>query len=420
MAEENKRRYRLAILATHPIQYQIPLYRALAAHPELDVTVFFCSDWGLNSYHDEGFGQKVKWDIDLLGDYRSEFLPNRSLSPNVATFFGIINPAIVSRLRRGNFHAVLIHGWAHFSNWLAMLTAFVCKIPVLMRGDSNRARSKAAMRRADKLRSERQSAASIPEMSKRKALIKRFILTRLFKRIAGFLTIGSQNAEFYRYYGVSQDKLFLVPFAVDNDFFLSKASELANQKADLKRQLGIAKSTSVILFSGKLTGVKRPMDLLQAYEEIAKKYPAALVYLGDGALRKSLEQYASEKDLSAVYFVGFQNQTEVPRFFALADMFVLPSVSESWGLVVNEAMCFGLPVVVSDQVGAASDLVRDNVNGFIYEATNVTALAEKLDTLLSDANLQNRMGEASKAMIEQWGLPEDVQGILSCLKQVVR
>ena len=409
---------KLAILVSHPIQYQVPLYRALAAHPEIDLSVFFCSDWGLNPYLDEGFGQQVKWDIDLLSGYRSEFLANRSPSPNVSRFFGLINPAIVRRLRKGRFQAVMVHGWAHCTNWLAMLTAFICRTPVLMRGDSNRAGLRAAMTNSHNAVLKQEPWTSQLGMSKKKAILKRFILTRLFKRIAGFLTIGSQNAEFYDYYGVNRNKMFFAPFAVDNDFFLLKANELSSRKTDLKHQLGMAESTPVILFSGKLIAAKRPADLLQAYEEISKKHNAALVYLGDGDLRDALERYASEKRLSEVYFAGFQNQTDIPRFFALADVFVLPSVHEPWGLVVNEALCFGLPVVISDQVGAAGDLVRENVNGFIYEAANSAALAEKLDKILSDKELQSRMGEASKSLIEKWSFKEDVQGILSCLKQV--
>jgi glycosyltransferase involved in cell wall biosynthesis len=418
MAETDRQpHYRLAVLASHPIQYQAPFYRALAAHPEIDLTVFFCSDWGLHSYHDEGFGQAVKWDIDLLEGYQSEFLANRSLSPNVARFFGLINPAIVRRLRKGDYQAIILHGWAHCTNWLAMFAAFFYQVPVLMRGDSNRAQYQTHI--SQSLNGNKKANHAFSVRSKTKAKIKQLVLTRLFRRITGFLTIGSQNAEFYAYYGVSPNKMFFVPFAVDNDFFLSQSSGFTNQKANLKRELGIADSTSVILFAGKLVEGKRPMDLLKAYETIAKKHQVALVYVGDGELRQSLEQYARDKGLSQVHFAGFQNQTEIPRYFALADIFVLPSIRESWGLVVNEALCFGLPVVISNQVGAADDLVRDNVNGFIFEAANPAALAEKLDRILADDALRERMGEASKNLIAGWDMQEDVRGILSGLKQIL-
>jgi len=398
MIEENKRRYRLAILASHPIQYQAPLFRALAAHPELDVTVFFCSDWGLKPYHDGGFGRQVKWDVPLTDGYAHEFLSNISLKPNPSNFAGLINPGIIKRLKRGKFHAVMIHGWSRVTFLLAMSASTLFKIPVLMRGESNLLRN----------------------LSPRKAAIKRFLLSRLFKRTAGFLAIGRYNTEFYQYYGVQSERIFHVPYAIDNDYFSLRAAELLPQKAALKKQLGIAAELPAILFSGKLMDVKRPMDLLLAHETVVKTRKAALVYLGDGELRASLEAYVKEKNLPDVHFVGFHNQTELPKFFAAADIFVLPSMSETWGLVINEALCFGLPVIVSDRVGATGDLVRDSVNGFIYEAANPAVLAEKLETLLSDENLRRRMGEASKSLIANWSLQEDVQGILSCLKQVVR
>src|SRR5437899_2901678 len=134
---ENSRPFRLAVLASHPIQYQAPLYRALAARHEIDLTVFFYSDWGLKAYRDDGFGQEVKWDVPLLEGYRSEFLPNISPRSGISKFWGLINPAVVQRLRKGNFDAVWVHGWAISTDWLAMFTAFATGIPVLLRGETN-------------------------------------------------------------------------------------------------------------------------------------------------------------------------------------------------------------------------------------------------------------------------------------------
>ena len=129
--------YRLAILASHPIQYQTPLFRALAARSEIDLTVLFCSDWGLKPYRDDGFGQELKWNIPLLDGYRSEVLANKSPRPNLSHLGGLINPGIVRRLRRGYFDALWVHGWARATDWLAVLTAFASGIPVLLRGETN-------------------------------------------------------------------------------------------------------------------------------------------------------------------------------------------------------------------------------------------------------------------------------------------
>lgn len=393
---EGMRPYRIAVLASHPIQYQAPLFRALAARPEIDLTVLFCSDSGLKAYRDEGFGQELKWDVPLLEGYRSEFLPNVSLRPNESRFWGLINPAVIRRLRKGNFDAVWLHGWARFTNWLAMLTAFASGIPVLLRGETT----------------------LLPTLPRWKKTLKQIVLKRLFKRISAFLAIGRYNAEFYEAYGVPKEKIFHVPYAVDNNFFLSKAKELSPRKNELKKELGIPDDLPVILFCGKLTPVKRPMDLLQAYVQVSKDTKCALVFVGNGSLRSELESYTRERNLRHVYFTGFQNQTELPTFYAMADLLVLPSGFEPWGLVVNEAMCFGLPVIISDQVGAGGDLVQENSNGFIYPWGDVITLAERLKVLFTDTSLIEKMGKASHDLITKWSYHNGVQGVLSCIESV--
>lgn len=396
MILQGKRPYRLAVIASHPIQYQVPLFRALAAHPQINLTVLFCSDWGLKAFHDKGFGHQVKWDIPLLGGYRSELLVNVSPTPNPSRFFGLINPAVAHRLRKGKFDAVWVHGWARFTDWLAMFTAFAAGIPVILRAETT----------------------SLPYMPPWKAAIKRAVLSQLFKRISRFLAIGRYNTEFYETYGVPKEKIFLVPYAVDNDFFLSKAEELLPKRIELKRKLGISSDLPVVLFSGKLLEVKRPMDLLMAFVAVSETAHAALVYVGDGPLRSKLEACVRESRIQNVHFMGFQNQTELPQFYAIADVFVLPSGFEPWGLVVNEAMCFGLPVIVSDQVGAGGDLVRERINGFVYPAGDVEILANRMRTVLSDTVMKYRMSEASRTMIKNWSHCEGIQGILACMKAI--
>ncbi len=361
------------------------------------MTVLFCSDWGLRAYRDEEFGQELKWDVALLDGYWSEFLTNWSPKPNLSQFWGLINPSIVRRVRSGEFDAIWIHGWARATNWLAMVTAFASGVPVLLRGDSN-------------------PLASVPPW---KATVKRAILTRLFRRVSALLAIGRLNADFYRAYGAPDSKLFFVPYAVDNDFFFSKAGELLPRRMELKRDIEVPPECPVILYSGKLVAWKRPFDLLKAFEQMSKSQRAALVYVGDGPLRSELEHYVGETGLSHVYFLGFQNQTALPRYFAMADIFVLPSDFEPWGLAVNEAMCFGLPVIVSDQVGAGPDLVRQGTNGFVYPVGRVGVLAELLGRLVANPDETGRMGESSRQLIESWSCAEDAKRVLACLDKVV-
>jgi glycosyltransferase involved in cell wall biosynthesis len=390
-----KQPFRLAILAPHVIQYQAPLFRMLARQPEIELSVFFCSDWGAQSYHDEGFGQEVKWDVPLLEGYRFEFLANWSMRPNSSRFWGRINPRIIQLLRHRKFDAIWVHGWARLTDWIAMLGAFILRVPVLIRGESN----------------------LLPVLPPWKSALKRIVLRNLFRRTSAFLAIGRYNAEFYSAYGVPKEKIYMVPYAVNNDFFLSQADRLADGKGKLKQDLGIAPELPVVLYSGKLIEKKRPLDLIKAFEYVSGTQKAVLVCVGAGPLERELKQYAEAKHLPVV-FAGFRNQTELPKWFAIADVFVLPSGDEPWGLVVNEAMCFSLPIVASDQVGAAGDLVLGGVNGFVFHAGDTRSLSEHLELLLSDPVLRARFGQKSREIIEHWSYRENVNGILSCLEKL--
>jgi glycosyltransferase involved in cell wall biosynthesis len=391
--------YRLLVLTSHPIQYQAPMHRVLAASGKIDLTVLFCSKFGLNAYHDKGFGREVQWDIPLLQGYTSFFLKNWSWNPGLNGFWGLLNPDIIGWIAHGRCDAVLVHGWGRATNWIAMLTAVVTGTPLLVRGETN----------------------LLNPLSTTKQFFKRSILKALFARTAGFLSIGRHNAEFYRSYGVPENKIHLTPYAVDNQYWLSQADALLLRKSELKQSLGFDRKSPIVLFSGKLVAVKRPMDLLRAFEAVAESLNAGLVFLGDGELRADLEAYVRERSLKNVRFVGFKNQTEMPPYYSMADVFVLPSAFEPWGLVVNEALCFGLPVITSDKVGATGDLVQEGINGFIYPAGDVVALTARLQNLLLSAeDRRTSMGAASRKLVSHWSYREVVEGLLECLQRVSR
>ncbi len=388
------KRFKLAILISHPIQYQAPLYKLLSNEPNIDLTVLFCSDFGLKEYKDKGFGEEIKWDIPLLDGYKYKFLKNISPFPNVSHFWGLINPEVVEELKNNNYDAIWIHGWRCLTDWFAMLSAFKLGIPVLLRGEAN------VLERSFSF----------------KCLVRKFILKNIFRKVFAFLSIGTFNTEFYKNYDVPKEKIFLVPYIVNNDFFISNANKLISQKDRLKQKYNIPKDLPIILFSGKLIDNKKPLDLLKAYELVLKEINAVLIYLGDGELRKEIEKYIKTHKLKNVYLMGFKNQTELPEFYAMADIFVLPSSFEPWGLVVNEAMCFGLPVIVSDQVGASGDLVKGGVNGYIYSSKQAYELSDKLKVLLKNKILREEFGKASLGIIKNWSYKECVHGLLSCLK----
>jgi glycosyltransferase involved in cell wall biosynthesis len=224
-----------------------------------------------------------------------------------------------------------------------------------------------------------------------------------------------RNADFYVTNGACKESIFLAPYTVDNQFFIASAQSLAGAKSLLREREGISPDLPVILFCGKFSNVKRPLDLLQAFHCLGDNPEASLVFVGDGLLRVDMQRYVLEHGLKRIHFLGFRNQTELPACYAMADVLVLPSDIEPWGLVVNEAMCFGLPIIASDKVGAAPDLVHDGVNGFVFPAGNVELLADRLRTVLLDEQMRQRMGAQSSYMIEHWGINETVHGILHAL-----
>jgi len=398
-AAETRRRYRLLVLASHVIQMDGPWYQNLAAHPEIDLTVLYCSRWGLNDPPaDACFGRTKAWDRPLLEGYRHQFLSNLNpmgLLPG--KFWTLINPGIIRYVMRGRYDALIVNGWAYPTDWLAFLAGFASGTPVLVRGDSN--------------------VVAKPK-NRFKAGLKRVVLDALFRHCSGILASGHYNAEFYRMYGVPDSKIFPVPFCVDNDFFLAKADEFLPRKRELKQALGIDPDAVVILCCGRLAEVKRPLDLLRAFELSGRSKAVVLAYAGDGPLRATIESYVKENRIKGVYLLGFRNQSELPRVCAAADVFVLPSGSEPWGLVVNEAMCFGLPVIASDKVGASGDLVRPRVNGFIVHSGDVEGLAGCLQVLSEDSTLRSKMGAASREIIGTWNYTAATEGVVSCLRSL--
>jgi len=248
-----------------------------------------------------------------------------------------------------------------------------------------------------------------------KLCLKKVIARFLFTRVSGFFAVGQENADFYKFYGAKEKKIFLTPYAVENERYIECYNRLGVDKNRIRKEIGILSDKTVILFSSKLIERKRPMDILRAYEDL-KMDDIALVYIGDGHLMASLEMNAKTKGLKNVYFRGFINQMEISKYYAMADIFVLPSDDEPWGLVVNEAMCFHLPVIVSDRVGCYKDLVKHGENGFVFKAGNIAELSGYLKKLILDSELRRSMGAKSFDIIKGWDYKADVRGILSALE----
>jgi len=388
--------YRVAYLVSHPIQYQAPMLRRLAAHPEVALQVYFMDDQGARLYQDPEFGVPIQWDVPLLDGYASRVLRNRSPWPAGDHALRFIHPEIAGALRRGRFDALIVHGYAHATEWLAFATARLMGTPLLIRGESILLGRPATWR----------------------GRVKRSARAALLRRVQGALAIGVLNREFYRAHGVPDDRIFFTPYAVDNDRFTGDADRLRPRRDALRAELGWPREAPVILAAGKLIPRKRPHDVLEAYAGLAGEMPAALVFLGEGGERAPIEAEAARRGLRHVYVTGFVNQAEISRYYAAADVVVLASSHEPWGLTLNEGMCFGLPVVASSMVGAAADLVRPEENGFVYPVGDVPALRAALRAVLADPDRRARMGARSRSLIAGYSYDADVRGVLDALRAV--
>lgn len=383
----------LAALVSHPIQYQAPLFRSVPERDTMNLTVYFCSKRGVHEQLDEGFGTEIVWDIPLLEGYEYEFLPN--YTPLNTTGIGLVNPDIVTAIRDNDYDALWVHGYSAITNWLAFAAARMTEVPIILRGETTS-------------RNDNPS----PFRRSRDALLK-----KLFAHVSAFATIGTLNREFYRELGVSDERLFHAPYTVDNNYFQSRAAELPAKSA-LREAEGLSPDTPVVLFVGKLINRKRPQVLLDAFDRATTAGEANLLFVGEGEQRDTLESMNRSCGREAdIHLLGFKNQSELPRYYKMADVFVLPSARENWGLVVNEAMNFELPVVTSDAVGAAADLV-DKQNGGTVPVDDPEALAAVLKRLLQDETLRKAMGETSKERIDRWGIEDTTGGIVEAARYV--
>lgn len=386
---------RLAVVSSHPIQYQVPLFRELARR-DIELSVLFCSSHGTAPSFDPGFGATVQFDIPLLDGYPFEFLPNVSPRPHIGTT-GLVNPTLALRVMTGRYDAVVLHGYNSITNALAYSAPRSRRrTRLLLRGDSN--------------------AAQVRPLATR--LAKQVAIRAIFRRFDHFLTAGTMNARYYADFGVSADRMTLAPFSVDNDFFRERSRVAREAPALVRGALGLPTDRPLFLYVGKLQRHKRPVDLLHAFAEARQSGPATLAYVGEGEQRSELERLIRalgvERD---VRLLGFRNQTELPPLYGAADAFVLPSESEPWGLVVNEAMASGLAVAVSREVGAAADLV--NGNGGVFAAGDVGALAGILRTWIHKPEVLARHKSRSCEHIDRWGIEQTADGFLRGVERAI-
>lgn len=367
------RRLKLGILVSHPIQYFVPVYRELAKRDDIDLTVIYRTRVGVDEYYDPGFGKTISWDLPLLEGYRSVFLSEK-------TNLRGLEPSVAIMLWRYRFDVLVVHGYNYATNLLGVAVAKLAGTKVLLRGDT-RLQNKHLI----------------------SPLYKRWGKRRLLALFDGFLAIGRLNHDYYQAHGIKEEFITFAPFCVDNSVFSLSASEASGRRGVVRCEFGIPEDAIVVLYASKLTKRKRAHDLVTAFALAAEECSRAwLVIAGDGEQASNLKGLVRDSGIERIRFVGFLNQSALPGLYAAADFFVLPSEEEPWGLIVNEVMAAGLPVIVSDQVGAAADLVEGRSTGIVYPCGDIGALRSALESLLKSPELRKTMGTNARKLIRSW------------------
>jgi glycosyltransferase involved in cell wall biosynthesis len=397
------RKYRLAILVSHPIQYFSPLYRRLAKEPTIDLTVYYCHEPKDESAFDPGFGTIVKWDVPLLDGHRYVVLSNLRKKVSLSEFTGLINPSIVPELFRHRYDAIWLHGYNYATHLLALLTARLTGTPIFYRSESTLTYDR-VIRRSWIIR-----------------WLKPLFLRLLFREVSAFLATGTMNSDFYRHYGVDKNQIFLVPYTVDNEFFIERVANLRASRDENRAAMGISPDTVAFLFPAKLIPIKRPLQALEAYR-LVRHSKKALLIAGDGELRGEMEKRVASDDIPGVHFLGFVNQSELPRIYAISDVLLRfdGATKGDWGLTVNEAMASGLAIIASNQIASVVDLVRPGQNGFIANFDDQQSFTQAMESIAENVDTCKDMGHRSIELIHSWSYEQCVEGVLAALALYAR
>ncbi|OJW15070.1 glycosyltransferase family 4 protein [Mucilaginibacter sp. 44-25] len=375
---------KLAIVITHPIQYYAPVFKLLQQRGHIAVKVFYTMGEH-NVGYDHGFAQKIAWDIPLLEGYNYEWVANTASSPGSHHPAGIVNPGLIHQIKAWQPDAVLFFGWNYTSHLKAM-RYFKNRIPVFFRGDST----------------------LLNPVHPFKSFLKTLYLKWVYRHVDHAFYVGSNNKAYFKKYGLKEHQLSFAPHAIDNSRFKEDRQQ---EGINLREKLHIPANDFLIVYAGKFEPVKNIKLLISAFEQL-NNTNVHLLLTGNGPNEDVLKVQAAKTCVSShIHFIDFVNQTYMPVIYAAADIYCLPSVSETWGLAVNEAMACSRAVLVSDKVGCAADLVKPGINGAIFKSDDLPSLTNVLRELTRSKQQLAAYGKNSSGIIQDWNFSAIAQAI---------
>jgi len=360
------------LIYIEPTPYILGLVRELNKEAEKPVkTLFLCQDL------------TQSWGLSIEG-YNSELLMKGYLM------------ALKQIWQRLAAKPVVLHlaGWGHPLLLFALLTAGILRVPVVMESDT-------------------QLPVGLPVW---KRIVKRIIYPLVFRIPKMMLPGGSRQAKYFKHYGVNDNRIKITNMTVDVSAIKQRCAQMGEDgRKETRNRLNLDKNSVVFVFVGRLVAHKGLSDLLVAFKKINHEQPnARLLIVGDGPLRESLSR--TVKMNQAVQSLGRLDMDGVIEIYHAADVAVVPSHFEPWGLVVNEALAAGLPVVASDRVGSVDDLIEDGVTGKVYASGSIAELEESLSELF-DEKLRAQLSFNARELINEWTLEESAEKIINAWKQ---
>lgn len=379
---------KLAIVVTHPIQYYAPWFKLLASRGNVQLKVFYTWSQAADTVKDKTFGRDIKWDIPLLDGYDYEFVENISKKPGSHHYFGINCPKLISRLKEFSPDAILFFGW-NFKSHLKAMRYFNGKVPVWFRGDST----------------------LLDETGGLKTKLRRLVLKTVYRYVDKAFYVGQASKEYFLKHGLAENQLIHAPHAVNNAHFSDQDNSYETLAAEWKNELGISQEQIVVVFAGKFENKKQPELLIDAVIEAnnRRKEQIALIMIGNGPLEKRLKIRAQNQ--LQIHFLPFQNQSKMPVVYRMASIFCLPSQGpgETWGLAINEAMASSRPVIITNKVGGARDMLIEGYNGYCFDYDNQKELVAILESLsLQDLKI---MGSNSRMHVEKFTMLQIVEAL---------
>ncbi|MGA7906842.1 MAG: glycosyltransferase family 4 protein [Candidatus Sulfotelmatobacter sp.] len=375
---------RVVIITEIIAPYRIPVFNALAQREEIDLQVVFLSE------SDPGLRQWRVYKEEI--DFHYEVLP--SWRRRLGRYNLLLNRGMPAALTRFNPDVVLCGGYNYLASWQAVSWANSRRVPFLLWSESTALDNR------------------------RRRWPVEFVKVRFLRRCQGFVVPGRSSSDYLQGLGIPEEDIFKAPNAIDTLLFSRLANEARCNRSAVQARHSLPQR--FFLFVGRIVKAKGVFELLDAYAQLHPEVRSqvGLVFVGDGDARIDLTKRASKISPGIVQFAGFVHRERLPEFYALAEALIFPTHSDTWGLVVNEAMSCALPVVATSVAGCVADLVEDGWDGFVTPRGDVAPMAAAMTRLASDIELRVRMGSNSLQRAQEYSPAAWADGLVQAVQSV--